>query len=162
MGQNFPIFLGITPALTEIDFRPNSDTSFLVHRDGRFPVSTDVFLPSQRLFTDVNINTVNIRTLVELYKNGEWLRRKKDDSILNALQEQLVGTIDQISEMEYLPFEQYREWVKKRALLYSIGKYALERTFDTINPRLANAVRYYGSKVLIDHDLIRILAYKPM
>lgn len=80
-----PVKLGLANPTTEIDFRPDEDTSFLTHKDVILPVDSDLFSAEEAKLEQVPIQTVPINTLVHTFGTFGGRVRQKDVPIIKAL-----------------------------------------------------------------------------
>jgi|SRR6266550_2112619 len=160
LKTDFPVFLGIVPAIAEVDFRPDEQYSYLRHKKLTVPIKTQVFDAQQVKFDDAEVTTVNPVTLRGLYENGAWLGKQKDKAARASLTEVIEAEYS-YDPADYAAFQEYIAKRKQQYPGFLLGKLAVEKTLAALPPLLASVIRHYGAKAFIEGNAISMLAYKP-
>ena len=137
LKSDFPIKIGAAAGVNHIDFRPDSEVSYLTHRQKlQRPIPTALLEPLIIPFLDTTIKTVVPSTLFHTYQTFGGIIRQKDISRLRALRSSYPDPQKKYPEKFYRPFH---DFIKDRARSYPYFT-TLARTKDFAERKLPGKV----------------------
>jgi hypothetical protein len=136
----FPINLEILPAQCHFDFRPDEETTDLVHRRLHVPVPTRLFNPVERIFLGTPIVTVDPNTLFHTYVLLGGMLRDKDYRGAAGLARIIRDGGSEFAEAEYQPFHRF---LAERTCQYpSYQRYRIAAHY--VRNRVPGWMHYWG------------------
>lgn len=137
----FPITLEVLVPQCHIDWRPDEQASYLIHKELYVPAQSSVFNPVEQRFLGTHIVTVDAMTLFHIYVvSGGILRHKDWHGALGLARLVREGKTCH-TEDEYRPFHQF---LRLRAKQYP-GYIQSRRVSEWLRNHIPSRIYYWGT-----------------
>ncbi|GAA1663154.1 hypothetical protein GCM10009745_00990 [Kribbella yunnanensis] len=142
-NQPFPVTIETINAY--IDYRPESERSYLTHRQLQFPVRSELFEPRQARLLGQELTTLDPRTMLHTFGTVGGVIRKKDVPKMVALAEAIKDgrAESRFSERDCEVFSQYMVARKRQYPVFIATKQAWEGALEAMPKKAAQAIKHH-------------------
>ncbi|MFB6723840.1 hypothetical protein ACFCV3_26905 [Kribbella sp. NPDC056345] len=141
--QPFPVTIETINAY--IDYRPESERSYLTHRQLQFPVRSELFEPRQATLLGQELTTLDPRTMLHTFGTVGGVIRKKDVPKMVALAEAIKDgrAESRFTERDCEVFSQYMVARKRQYPVFIATKQAWEGALEAMPKKAAQAIKHH-------------------
>jgi hypothetical protein len=142
-SSEVPVSLGLAASSSEIDFRPDQESSYLIHNSLSIPVDNRVLNSNEVLLNGVHIRTFPIDTQLHTYGTFGGVVRPKDLPTIR----QLASTGNHKDHDDMQPFH---DFMRQRQLNMTIGGTMIRvanQLADNSPKVIGNTIKVVGKRV---------------
>jgi hypothetical protein len=143
--SSFPVAVDLSGASCFIDLRPDSDMSYLTHRQLRYPVPSRLFTPCATRVAGTGISAVDPRVLLHTFGAVGGIIRRKDTAKVTALTGALEsGTaVSQFTEQDCAVFAAFTAERDRRYPHYQGVVRLVDELLEAAPPGAASTIRAF-------------------
>lgn len=141
--NEFPVNVETVDAY--IDFRSDTERSYLTHRKLQFPVATELFEPRKATLLGQQITTIDPRTLLHTFGTIGGVIRKKDVPKIVGLAEAIKSgvAVSRFSERDCEVFSRYMVARKRQYPVFVGAKRTWEGVLEALPPKATQAIKHH-------------------
>lgn len=137
--SDFPIKLGLAAVAQTFDLRPDTDESYLTHKELAVPFDTRVLAPEELALDGRDFIGLSPLALANTYETVGGLIRKKDTSRLKVLTE--IHGSDPMSDPDFMPFRDFNAQRAEKYPRYIMASRAYSLVDGYMPPIVANGIK---------------------
>ena len=143
--SSFPVAVDLSGASCFIDLRPDSDMSYLTHRQLRYPVPSRLFTPCATRVAGTGISAVDPRVLLHTFGAVGGIVRRKDTAKVTALTGALEsGTaVSHFTEQDCAVFAAFTAERDRRYPHYQGVVRLVDELLEAAPPGTASSIRAF-------------------